>query len=572
MAGMEAESGKTPRWMVAAALALPTLAAAIFFAGSLHGGFVYDDRVLVTNQPYIRDLSALGLHEIFTHQDYNRYSPHYLPIRLLSYAVDYRLWGLNPFGFHLTNLLLHILNTILVSLLAMQIAGTAGKGNGALKPLAGGIAGMLFGIHPLQVETVAWVSGRKDLLSTFFVLCAALLYLRSYMRPASKKTDWGMLCSLALFVLGMLSMATAAAFPLVLLAFEIFLAPGAGRGRIRLRIERLAPFFLIDAVIACMDMKLSFKSDLVSTWIGGSAFTHYITVATTPLLYVGKVFRPSQLCVEYSIHAQKVLWNPLVLGAVLFWVLLAVWFISRGRKSPVYATFAAWAVLSLAPVMNLLPTGKLIADRYFYMPSFGLFGLAGYMIARALVGRGAAARTAVLIALCFFIGLFGSATIRRIPDWRSEMTLWKSALKAEPESAVVFQNLGYAYFEEKDYKKAEEYFKKAIEADPGYALAYINLGGLEQQVWRRTGEAIRLFRKALKLDPDNVTARANLALALFDKGDFRDAMEEMIRAAESAPNDYSLLERIVSMQNILESRGIKVVLPAELARKIKKLK
>ncbi len=539
----------------AIATVLPALVAGVLFAGSLQGGFVYDDRVLVTHQPLIRDLSALGLHDIFTHQDYSRYSPHYLPIRLLSYAVDYRLWGLDPFGFHLTNLLLHVMNTMLVALFTMRVAGTVFKEDGGRVVLAGGAAALLFAAHPLQAETVAWISGRKDLLSTGFALCAALLYLRSFLRPVSKKTDWSKLGSLAFFALSMLSMAASAALPLVFLAFEIFLKPGAGQEKIVRRLERLLPLFAVDAAILCMDMKLSVKSDLLSTWIGGSAFTHYITVAGVPLFYIGKVIWPAPLCVEYSIHAQKVLLSPLVICSILFWAGFAGWLTMRGRKTPGAAVLAAWAVLSLAPVMSLLPTGKLVADRYFYMPAAGMFGLVGYLTACAVFGRGAIVRAATLGMLLLFAGLFAVKTSQRIPDWRSEMALWMAALEVEPENAVVFQNLGYAYYEQRDYKRAEKYFGKAIERDPHYAPAYINLGVLEQQVWGRTDEAIRLFRKALKIDPNNAIARADLALALFDKGAYGAAIKEMALAAESDPGDLSIVRKLEVMRNIFEEQN-----------------
>jgi protein O-mannosyl-transferase len=556
------------KWFVAAVILLPALVAVIVYSNSLHGGFVYDDRVLVTENSAVRDLSALGLHDIFTHQDYTKYSPHYLPIRVLSYALDYKYWKFNPFGFHLTNLLLQVTNVILVALVVMVIAGSGGAENGRVKWLAGGAAALLFTTHPLMSESVAWISGRKDLLSTGFSLGATLCYLKSFRRPLSKKTDWPIVGGLALFALAMMSKATAWALPAALLAFEIFLAPGEGRGKLRLRIERLVPFILVSILFVFIDMRLSAKSGMIASWFGGSLFTHMLTISTIPLLYIGKLVWPARLCVEYTPLVQKSLFGPLVLASLLFWAGVAVWFGKRGKSAPVIAALGAWFVMNLVPAMNLAPTGKLIADRYVYLPAIGLFGILGYMFARVAVIRGVAARVAACVLLIATAAGLGVRTVSRNSDWRSELTLWQSAEKVEPRNVNVTHGLGYAYYQMKDYGNAERYFRKTIEIDSKYKQAYLNLGFLVFYVNKNADEAISLFKKVLEIDPLDAHARVNLAYAYFGKNDYDMAFKEILRAVDTDPSDLSVVRRLIVMRKELARRGVSTEIPQRLLDKI----
>ncbi|MFA6449057.1 MAG: tetratricopeptide repeat protein [bacterium] len=565
---MENNSKLESKTLPVLAVLLPALVAGIVFANSLRGGFVYDDRPLVTQNEAIRDLSALGIYDIFTHADYQSYAPHYLPVRVLSYAIDYMIWGMNPYGFHLTNLVLHILNVMLAALLVAAITGAAGGEEGRFRWLAGGVAAMLFAAHPLMSESVAWIAGRKDLLATCFSICAALCYLKSFRRPLSKKTDWPIAAGLLFFALAMMSKATAAALPAAFLAFEILLKPGEGRGRLRLRIERLAPFFVLTAALVFIDANLSVKNGMIENWFGGSLFTHLITIATIPLLYLGKFIWPARLCVDYATLAQKSLFSPLVLASLLFWFASAFWFVKRGRAAAAPAALAAWAILNLAPAMNFAPTSKLIADRYVYLPAVGLFGLVGYLFARAASARGAAARLAAFALLAAVVAGFGVLTAARNRDWRSELTLWRSADKIEPRNPVVTHGLGYAYFEIKDYGKAERYFRETIKTDPNFKLAYFNLGVLESQIYGRDDEAISLFNKALKIDPRDARTRANLALAYFNKGEYDKAHDEMLRAVDTSPDDFTLVRRMLAIKNSYAIRGRPFVIPQKLLDKI----
>lgn len=565
---MATENNVFSKRLAAAAILIPVAAAVLVFFNSLHGNFVYDDNSIVVNQPLVKDLSALGIADIFTHKDLSRSSPHYLPVRLISYAIDYRLWKLNPLGFHLTNLFLHVLNVILATLFVASAAAAAGIKERKNVWLAAGATGLLFAVHPLQSESVAWVSGRKELLCTGFLLCAALCYLSSLRRPVSKKTDWAIPSGLVFFTLAILSKATAAAFPLALVGFEIFMQPGEGRAKTAQRAKRFVPFLIVDAVIVYIDMKYSAQAGMIKEVASGSLAAHYLTCAATPLLYIGKAFWPAKLSVEYGTTLSRGELMRLAPAAVLFWGGLVLLWTKYRKRQGAAAALAAWAVAGLLPVINLVPSTKLIADRYFYLPSIGLFGALCIAIAQI---KGKAPRIAAAVILVAAACAFGFRAAERNLDWRNEMTLWSSAMRFEPDHPLVLQNLAYAYYLDKDYVKAEKYYKASIKRDPKNVPAYVNLAVLEYVAWKRTDETISLLQQAVRLDPKNIPARINLAMAYYSSGEFQAAVDEMISAIDNDPGNILLVRKLYVLTNTLKSKHLRFVIPKETIDRINAL-
>ncbi|HOX28575.1 MAG TPA: hypothetical protein PLQ76_05405, partial [bacterium] len=423
------------------ALSVPVLLAAACYLNTLQNGFVYDDRFIVVNSPIITDLSLAGVFRIFGYISPN----HYLPVRYLSYAVDYSLWGLNPFGFHFTNVVLHCVNALLVTLLTARLAGVTGGGRRSW--IIAGIAGALFAVHPINTETVAWVTGRKDLLATAFTLSAIITYLKSYDEKRRFKTDWYLPASVLLFVSAVLSKASVIAFPLVLVALEIFVRPGAKHRVKHSAALRLAPFFIVDFIITFMDMKLSVDSGLIKAYMGGTPLFHYMTICKIPLLYLGKLLYPVRLSVEYSAVPERSVFSLMFVASLIFWAAVAVWFWAKRRTGGFAIFFTAWAILNLGPFMNVLPTSKLIADRYAYLPAIGVFALAGWCAARYAAGRGVAAKVVIVLLLVPITVLLGCRTISRNRDWNNEFSLWKASYALEPKNGIVLHNLGFAYYE-----------------------------------------------------------------------------------------------------------------------------
>jgi protein O-mannosyl-transferase len=548
----EGSNSASQRRLMLFAAAAAALAVAVYWNG-LHGGFVYSDRLLVVDQPAIRDFSLSGLLNILVYPAYN----HFLPVRFISYAVDYRLWGLNPLGFHAVNLALHILNVFLVAFLVFEVLSTGGERERKFAGIAGGAAAALFAVHPLGAESVTWITGRKDVLSTAFSLGATLCYLKSYRRARSDKTDFTLAAAFCMFALALLTKATVIAMPLVFAAVEIFIPPGEGQGAARARIERLIPFFAVDLILTMYDLKLSVKSDLITEYFGGSVFTHFLTISTIPLLYLQKLFWPAQLCVEYPALPRTSILNPVVALSLLMWAGIALWFVFRGLKRRPVALLAAWTLLNLAPVMNLMPTAKLIADRYTYLPAIGFFGLAGCAFARVSERKGFA-RIAACALLAATVAGLGARTVLRNRDWRSDLSLWQSAVRVEPDLPIALMNLGYACFEAKDYDEAEFYYKKAIEREPKYISAMVNLAFLEYKVRGDAAAALMQLRKAVLLDPMNAKARSSLASILFETGEYQEAVNEMMRAVRSDPSDVSLALKFAGMYESIVKKGVSV--------------
>jgi len=527
-----------------AAAAVAAAAAAGVFFNSLSGGFVYDDHTLVESQAHrICNFSLTGLLDIISNEKFG----HYLPVRFISYMFDCRLWGMEPHGFHLTNLVLHAANAALVVLLVAAVYRMAADGrhsSGRAAWLAGGAAGLLFAIHPVMAEAVANISGRKELLATFFLLCCAHSWLRGMrLRPAGGGGH--VAAALLFFVLASLSKASALAFPLVLIAADSLVPPAGTAGSLRARAERAAPFFIAAGLVLVLDLALSQKHGVINRFFGGSPWTHFLTVLKTPLLYLYNFAWPVRLSPEYSFVVEKVPWSPLALASIALWIVAALGFLAFRRSDRARAFLVAWVFLNLLPVMNIIPTAKLIADRYAYLPSIGLFGLIGCTLAgwtvRLAGGKrrapGVAAAAALWLVFIVACCLLAARGVDRSREWQSDYSLFSSAAGFEPGNPLVLQNLGMACYERGEYARAKKYFNRTLEINPGDTLALLNLGAMQYNVFGDADSAVKNFKKAAELDPGSVQPWTNLAAIYLDRQEYEKALAAAKKALAADPGN-----------------------------------
>ncbi|MFA5138266.1 MAG: tetratricopeptide repeat protein [Elusimicrobiota bacterium] len=507
-------SSKRPRftWLACAFVALAAFAA---FLPALSGEFVnWDDNVFLYENPFYRGFAWENLKWMFT----TLRSGTYQPLAWLTYALDFKLWGMDPSGYHLTNLLLHALNAALLLLVCLELLPLP---RGDILP-ASALCALLFAVHPLRVESVAWATERRDVLSGAFYLLALLFYLRS----AASKSRPMLLLSLTAYACSLLSKAMGVTLPLVLLMLDAYPLRRLSR---RSLLEKLP--YLLPAVIVS-----------VVAWLGQ---TH--AGAAKSIEQYGLIERLAQTAYGLAFYLRKTLWptglsalylipspfDPLApafllsAAAVLVVTLLAL----RLRRSHP-ALLTAWGcyVVTVLPVLGPLQSGdQLAADRYSYLACIPWAVLAAAHVftvfprntVRHLI-RGAVA----FCCLALFV-----LTWRQTRVWHDSETLWTHALRVDPENAMAHVNLAAVLAQRGDIAAAMDLSRQALRIRPLFPIAHASIAGYLESTGR-LDEAIRHYRMAAASNPDNSWVQSRLAGLLLQRGDEREAREHLRKATE----------------------------------------
>ncbi len=568
------------------------LAAFGIYLAALRNGFVlWDDDVLVTDNPHIRALNWAFLKWAFTDVSVAVY---WHPLTWISHAVDYALWGMNPLGHHLTSILLHGIDTFLVVLLVVRLfeaanALRAGRGvppllDGRSILIAAGVTGVLFGIHPLHVESVAWISERRDLLYAFFFLLSIIAYLgyalRRESRPASGAfiRDGRYLLSLSLFGLSLASKPMAVTLPAVLLILDWH-----PLDRIRTRtdlVRRIAeklPFLAL-SLAASISTVIAQKAAGAMPALDVVPLPSRLLVATWSLvMYLVKMAVPLRLSPVYPYPKSVPLlsFEYLVPLALVVAITAAACLLAAKRQK---AWLALWGyfVVSLLPVLGILQIGyQSMADRFTYLPSLGPFLLAGLAGARIWAwtdgppARSKARRTIIGMAAAAAVCL-AFLTVRQTAVWKDTVTFWSYVISQEPTRVPnAYINRGVAFAERNEPERAFEDFNQAIALDPVSPYAYNNRGrvyfdlgmdeaaladfttaidqdpryyiaynnrGLALQRLGRPGRALEDYSTAITLRPDYVSALTNRGMVYSDRGEQDRAINDFSAAIEADPS------------------------------------
>jgi tetratricopeptide (TPR) repeat protein len=501
---------RTRRAGAAAALLALTLLA---YLPALGAGFVWDDDDYVTDNPTLRSLD--GLRRIWLEPGA---VPQYYPVTFTSLWIEYRLWGLDPFGYHLTNVALHALNALLLwTILArLQIAGA-------------GLAAAVFALHPVHVESVAWITERKNVLSGAFYLASALAYLRAALpypaagRPAGARENarFASAAALVLFVAALLSKTVTCSLPAALL-----LVLWWKKGRVgSIDAARLAPFFVLGAGLAAVTIWIEKQHVGASGADWDLSFVERTLVAGRALwFYAGKVFLPVRLTFIYprwEIDAAQA-WQ-FVPPAAAVAVLLALFFARRrlGRGALAAVLFFAGTLVPALGFADVFPMRySFVADHFQYLASIGLIVAAcaagaGVWRPRGATGVGIAFSAALLL-------LLGGATARQANRYRDAETLWRDTLAKNPGAWMAHNNLGLLLLERGDAEQALAHFEAATAVKADDDFAFNNIGN----VFAARGDMERAaehFAKALAINPRNAEALSNLGGALATTGRLDEA-------------------------------------------------
>jgi Tfp pilus assembly protein PilF len=525
-----AASGDADTWAVLALLLLALLP----YLNALGGGFVYDDRQQVLDNPYVHSLQYVENifgSTVWTFQGAQGLTNYYRPLMTLAYLFCYSLYGPVPFGFHLLNLVLHAAVVLLLFALTRRLFGDR-----LLALLAAG----LFAVHPIHTESVAWIAGITDLELSVFFLLTFYLYLRLGDGAASRLTA---AATLLAYALALLSKEQALVLPFLAAGYEHFYRPERDATTLREKLSRYLPLFsLAAAYVAFRAFGLGGFAPSVSRPEMGWTSVALSALALTGQ-YLWKLTWPLQLSAFYVFHASQSPAEPQVvagLAGLLACTLLFLWLWRRDRL----ASFALlWMGATLAPVLNArwMPAG-VFAERYLYLPSAGFCWLAGWAAVR--IWRKAAAaensggfrvmRRAVPVAVAAVAVLYGARTVERNRDWRSDEVLYTKTLEQQPDAQIIRTNLGAIYFDRGDLAAAEREWTASLGPGRPYASTLNNLGLLRAQQ-ERYDEAIDFFEQAIRERPKYMSPHRNLAKVYAETGRDQDAEQEYRLAVELAP-------------------------------------
>jgi len=485
-----------------AALALMATLGFLVYANVLKGTFVWDDEVLVVNNTYIRDLAHLK--NIFTENilgGVKRMSAFYRPLQILTYAFDFFVWELNPFGYHLTNVLWHIGAALAAYLFLLALAAPRRV---ALW------AGLFFVVHPVHTEAVSYLSGRADPLTAVFIFLCLTFYIRYGRRQRA-----GLYAASMIFATAALLSKEIA----LLLPFMVLLYHTTTRTRIR-----AAGFWSLLALVAgYIVLRQVFSRHLAGEMDVTVPFLQRIPgVFAAYAQYLRLLVWPFGLHMEYGQPRFSFSDPGVLLGVVLFFGSAVLFVMARRRDDALLSFAVGWFLLTLSPVANIFPVNAYMAEHWLYLPSVGFF-LAAALLLDRWAAKSAGARRCVYVFVAGAVTFYAFLTVRQNHVWTRPSLLYESILAHAPESPRLLNNLANIYAKDPvTQDKAVALYRRAIASDPGMAFSYFNLANLYKRLGQE-GAAIENYRKAMELDPLYVEAYNNLGVLYFAQGRFEDA-------------------------------------------------
>src|SRR2546422_787483 len=530
------------RWLVPLLVVLCTLAA---FLPTLQNHFVKwdDDKNFLDNHHY-RGLTWQQLSWMWT-----THLGHYIPLTWMTLGMDYLLWGMNPVGYHLTSLLLHAASAVVfyfvvVRILTLALPRLADRGHALVA--SAGFAALVFAIHPLRVESVAWVTERRDVLSGLFYLLTLLTYLRSCERPELGRWWYGL--SVALFGCALLSKSMAVSLPVVLLILEVYplrrlggsLGWASASAR-RVYLEKI-PFVLLAAAASARALLGQLWSSARVSVAPLSALDRLAVSAYGLSFYLWKTVVPLNLS-PLSMLPRTV--NPAATPFIVsYGGVLAVTAIALALRRRWPGLPAAWLayVVVLLPVLGIAQSGpQIAADRYTYLAALGWAILAGAgllscwrLSTSSTIGAPttwglAGIATGIVIAL-------GVLTWNQVRVWHDSERLWTHARAVDPNSFMAHNNLGYALDRQGRLAEAIGHYRQALRIKPDYAEAHNNVGqALDRQ--GKPAEAIDHYQTALRIKPNYADPHTNWGAALAQQGSLAEAIDHYQTALRVKPDD-----------------------------------
>lgn len=531
------------RMEIKAALMVAALISAVtsilVFIPTLHYGFVnWDDPSYILKNPFIRSLDLRSLKAFFTVPQVSNWHP----LTMLSLSFDYALWGSNPFGYHLTNTLLHAVNTFLVAVLTVRLIEASGSKeygrNGIF--LAALVSALFFGIHPIHVESVVWVSERKDVLSALFFLLSVLSYLKYASPDGSKKPLYYSLTCLT-FALALMSKPMAISLPIVLLILDFY--PLERPFKLKTAILEKTPFFALSALSAFLTLWAQDKGQAMVSLEPATLVERLAIAVRAYGSYILKIFFPVNLAPLYPRPLKAELFNYEFFASLLFIIGITAFSIFMIKKRRVYSAAWLYYLITLVPVIGIVSVGaQAYADRYAYLPTLSLFILAG-AFAGLTAGRHDSKKTLVLAyaVILLLTPLFSYLTLEQSSIWKDSIRLWTYELEKYPDRVPQgYLNRGIAFGQAGDNAAALADINRAIEIKKDFYEAYYNRA-FAYSMMGEYGKAIGDLTTSLNINPMYADAYHNRGTAYANLGDYGAAIEDFKMAASLSPSASTYL-------------------------------
>jgi tetratricopeptide (TPR) repeat protein len=565
---------------------------------ALQNQFVtWDDPEYVYDNPHILTINT----DFFEWAFFDFYFANWHPLTWLSHAIDYKIWKLNPLGHHLTSVLIHTVNTFLVMTIVILLCSEAiGDRNSEERPVelktlaAGTVTGLLFGLHPLHVESVAWVSERKDVLCAFFFLLSSIAYLK-YVKAQTGKTqsnpfaifvDKKYLSAFGLFMLSLLSKPMSATLPVLLLILDWYPLRRLKKQNVRIILLEKLPFFALSIGCAIIAFYAQRSGAALTSLVQVPLFPRLLMGSKAVIAYLGKMLWPSNLAPFYpyprnigtlSLSTPEYFIPLLLIISITAFCLLFL-YVKKQRM-----WLAAWCyyLVTLLPVIGIIKLGgQSMADRYTYLPSIAPFivlGIVFVWILDKLTGSIPQAMLRTVIYSLFAVFLIvpiSYATVKQTRIWENGGTLWSKEIEMQPEVARAYLNRGKYYTEIGQFEKALNDFSQAITLDPDSPKNFYDRGtcffklGLYEEALHDLSQAIRLshvpvfeyynnraivfakmnrlqealedYSLAIKINPASPEPYYNRGNIFTRIGSYSEALDDYTRAIKLSPlnSDY----------------------------------
>ena len=521
------------------ALAVIFMATLAAFSPTLSGQFLnWDDYKFYVINPHYRGLGWAQLRWMFT----TTYNGPYQPLAWVSLACDFLLWGMDPFGYHLTNVVLHALAAVVLYIVIQQLLALARGPGGPERAACAAFGALCFAVHPLRVESVAWVSERRDVLSGLFYMATIAAYLKS----RAKAKPWRAIALLS-FIFALLSKGTAVTLPAALVILDIYplrrlpAEPGRWFSREARTVwaEKL-PFFAAALAAAGIGFWGQYHGGVIRPLVSYDLAQRAAQACYGLVFYLWKTAVPLRLSPLYPLPRHLDPWTwPFLGSAAVVAALGVVLFRLRGRRPAGLAAFAHY-ILTLSPVIGFVQFGpQIAADRYSYLSCLSVAVLAAGGAEELLGALAPAGRLPVLLALALAVGALGGAARRQTSVWHDSQTLWRHAVAVDPSNAAARSNLAGALFVSGRAREAVELYRESLALDPDIAETHTSLGAALDSLGR-PGEAMEEYKEAVRLSPRLADARANLGAALLKQGLAAEAAAQYREAVSLKPEEPRL--------------------------------
>jgi len=520
-----------------------------------------DDSFIYANPHLMNGLSIKNIFWAFS----NYTTTLWIPATWISFFLDYEIYGMNPGGYHVTNVILHICNTLIIFVILYQITQ---------KRWQSFFVAALFSCHPIHVESIAWITERKDVLSTFFLM----LFLYTYIQYTKKENFVRYLAALFFFILGLMSKPMLVTVPIVLILLDYWPLGRFGKAnRLRLFLEKL-PFLSFSLMVSAITIFFQTKTGALVSFDSISIINRIENAVSSYIDYLVKLFLPINLAVVYPYEQYFSFWEVFI--KFVIFVIITTLFFRLHKKHPYLIVGWLWYVISLVPVIGIFQSGaQSHADRFVYIPFIGIYIILSWGTPHFLQ---ILKTPRVISTIVFFLILpiLSTMTWFQIAYWKNSNTLYAHTLSVTENNWLIHTNYGKILEEQGKEKDANVHFEEAMNIDPESSVHHLNfannlyrlgkIGEAEEhykmaitvgndkestakannrlafiyQIQKKNSAAIKHYKEALRINPTQVKTLNNLAILLAQTGDFSNAALNFNKALELSPQNEETLNNL----------------------------